>query len=640
MKYMQLTAETLRVRNAARAHAAGEMTQREYRRIRRDAIAHFVMEAATDDDDTQRRWEAADPHATRPERTRWAFLTSLLLAALLLAFVAQSGFAAVIVPVNERDPNPQTSTRYEVESLSVRDFEAFAELGITQESVATFLQAELDKARTTETPLAHGFTRSELDEVGNLMSALGLHDAGARLGQAEASEIVRLVRAQKARRGVSLVALERIAAALGEFYREKGLFLAIGFVPSQELRDRHVELGVLPGKLSEVGVDDPLLADAFASVINEAVVKRDIETILFRINRLPGVHTQGVFSAGTKVGETRLDLALLEKRRWRGGLSFDNHGDTHSSGERLVARYGLSSLLRPGDDLLFSLVAGVGSADNRYGWIRYEAPVTSLRNRWFVELGSNEFTWNPPAAEFAGDSRFSTLGIKREFLDSRTHARAGRISVSRHALGLSGREDQTLWFATGAVTSHRVFDQRRIAFDGELAIDWGRVTSGLIEGQNGDLWRAGAALETWKLISVPGFDMAQKLKLSVSGQLADDRLPDSLRMVLGGAHRVRAFDPSYFSADRAVVINLDLRLAVQPIAQYGDVIVFFDAAYGETFGSLAGRSHLSALGLGFDWKIGEKTRSLFSWSIPTADKGLAGFSHDGSTFYWTLTYEP
>ena len=65
MRFMPLTAETLRVRNAAKAHAAGEMSQSEYRRIRREAIASFLCADHRDGDDTQRRWQyvkvAAEP---------------------------------------------------------------------------------------------------------------------------------------------------------------------------------------------------------------------------------------------------------------------------------------------------------------------------------------------------------------------------------------------------------------------------------------------------------------------------------------------------------------------------------------------------------------------------------------------------
>ena len=87
MRFMPLTASTVRVRNAAKAHAAGEMSITEYRRIRREAIEGFVDDDTTDGEDTQRRWQAVELPAPEPKRPlvnwwQWLALKTAIIAAL------------------------------------------------------------------------------------------------------------------------------------------------------------------------------------------------------------------------------------------------------------------------------------------------------------------------------------------------------------------------------------------------------------------------------------------------------------------------------------------------------------------------------------------------------------------------------
>ena len=89
-----MTAETLRVRNAARAHAAGEMSLKEYRRIRREAIAAFGSEqnvpAAADPETTQRRWTPEDDLVEQviPEERPRAWWKLLALKTVIVVLVA------------------------------------------------------------------------------------------------------------------------------------------------------------------------------------------------------------------------------------------------------------------------------------------------------------------------------------------------------------------------------------------------------------------------------------------------------------------------------------------------------------------------------------------------------------------------
>jgi hypothetical protein len=72
MSLLKLAPDSERLRRIARAYAAGEVDEEEYRRIRTEVIDGFVPDPHGGDD-TQQRWlpEAMEEHASSaPERVR------------------------------------------------------------------------------------------------------------------------------------------------------------------------------------------------------------------------------------------------------------------------------------------------------------------------------------------------------------------------------------------------------------------------------------------------------------------------------------------------------------------------------------------------------------------------------------------
>ena len=62
MSLLKLAADSERLRRVARAYAAGEVEEQEYRRIRSEVIERFTPEASVGDD-TQQRWTPAGADA-------------------------------------------------------------------------------------------------------------------------------------------------------------------------------------------------------------------------------------------------------------------------------------------------------------------------------------------------------------------------------------------------------------------------------------------------------------------------------------------------------------------------------------------------------------------------------------------------
>jgi hypothetical protein len=96
MKLLRLTPDGERLRRVAKAHAAGELSTADYRRIRSDVIERFATQNGDiTGDDTQQRWvdrpiaataDAGDGEQAgavrRPPRVIWVMGAALLLIVL------------------------------------------------------------------------------------------------------------------------------------------------------------------------------------------------------------------------------------------------------------------------------------------------------------------------------------------------------------------------------------------------------------------------------------------------------------------------------------------------------------------------------------------------------------------------------
>ena len=353
MSLMKLSPESVRLRRIAKAYAAGEFSMLEYRQARRDVIANYVTQSL-DDDDTQPRWDtptikladhlqssqdmqSAQVNQITQRKVNSPILWLAMFALLCIAVFASRTFAATdIPPVAERNPNPVTSERLAVEEIGMRDYGVLP--GITAESVQSVIDAKLEEIRERNAAAEHGFTNPELAELGRLLKALGVHEKNSELSQRDTADLTALIREQKNRRGLSIFELEEVAAAAQAHFRENGYFLAVAFVPAQSVTDGTVALAVLPGVLGEVSVQGgrkSIVARRFQDLIGKPLTQRVISTRLYSINQASGVSAQASFEPGARVGETRLNIELNEKRSWAGRVALDNYGDEHTGETRL-----------------------------------------------------------------------------------------------------------------------------------------------------------------------------------------------------------------------------------------------------------------------------------------------------------------
>ncbi len=645
MSLMKFAPEIVRLRRVAKAYAAGEFSQLEYRRVRREVIENFHPDHFGQDD-TRRRVKKTRQsptfkrkshlhtasHSTQPKWQRRLWLVVLFVAVLIIANFA---FAARIVSVRERDPNPATSPRFQVSEVRLADFQAYP--GIERESVEAVINETLNSVRQRNAEAQHGFTEAELVEVGRFLNAVGVHSGRGDLTAADAQDLVSLIHDQKERRGVSLVQLEEIAATVQTLYRDRGYFLAVAFVPIQEVNDGVVFLRVLPGMLGSISVsggDSTFLAERFADVLGQPVTHQLVDERLFELNQLPGFKAQAAFEPGSEVGETRLNLDVIEQRTWSTQVWIDNHGDEATGEERITVA---GSWLNPrgaGDVLNLGLLASVNPHNQTYGYIEYATPLNGL-NQIRVRMANNDFV-SERAVELKGDTRLADVAMTRTLHRTRTQSLTVGLGIKHHRLSWDDGPQQKVTFFDGLLAGHRVWDVQRIAADARLAFAAGRIGNDIFAGQDETFWRLGFDALAWTPIELPMLSGEQKLVVKLIGQVTDSQLPASLRLGLGGAGHTRGFSRDALLIDHGVIVGLDLRIPLT----LGEFSLFADSAYGEGRNELQPFwGHVTSVGVGWDAVIGANLVSRMSWAMPIAAKGTGGLNDAGPRFYWSLQYE-
>lgn len=662
MSLMKLAPECVRLRRMAKAHAAGEVTEDEYRQARREVIDGFSS-APYHDDDTRPRF-AEDPTLRNegsvsdavpsavgsPQQSlevhgsrRWLWLGLLALAAaaatalagLPQARAAEAPAAVSIPPVAARDPDPARSARLSVERIAL----GWGEEGRAPPARVDMaaLQVAADRAlaevRRRHQVAEHGFTQQELAELARFLNVLGVHEAGAELDQTDARDLAALIREQKQRRGISVAELEDVARAVQADLREQGYFLAAAYLPAQDVADGVVRIDMLPGRLGDVavsGADPGMVSAAFRPLLDEPVTLSEVSSRLETLNAMPGLTAQASFAPGEDVGETRLKVDVLEQRPWSASAALDNHGDSHTGEVRLGARVAWASPRGVGDHLRAGALTSFDPANQSYGWVDYEMPGPG-GYRFAARLANNDFT-DDGLTTVDGGGLYLDLLARRDVLRRRDRSLTLAFTGARHELDWDDGVDQTVTMAGAGLLAHRVWDGARVAADAAARLSLGHIGGDRFAGQERDFWVLEMDGQAW--MPLPGD--GRKLVLRLAGQWSDSLLPATRRFALGGASRIRAFDRGEFLADRGVLLSLETR---SPLA-LGELLLFAEAGYGDGLAQGAETwAHVTAAGVGWEASLSRSLSSRMTLALPLSAKGTGGLDDEGARLYWSLRYD-
>jgi hemolysin activation/secretion protein len=452
--------------------------------------------------------------------------------------------------------------------------------------------------------------------------------------------------------GLSLFDLEDAAEIITQYYRTRGFLVAKAFVPAQDVVDGSVTIRLVEGTLGDVKVERPeksryspeLLTRPFRKDIGRPVIKDEIETSVLTVTDYPGLQVFGVFTPGTKVGETELTLKIQEEKPYDAMIGFDNYGTEVSGEYRGVADLRINNFLGLGDRLDLGFI-GTMDEFNVYGSVGYRVPVYDGRSRVGGSFVTNAYDAGADLAEagIGGTTRIVSLFADRDFIRSRLRNLTGSISFN-HKDAEVKIDDTKLTDDSLAVLEFGaymdLYDQYRGVNQFTFLYGHGfpdflgalsendpdssrRSPSGELGG--GDFNKLLMGYRRYQLISE---DLS--VLLQAEGQWSPDLLTSLEQFVLGGPNNVRAYPRAEFLADSGVFTSVEVfwdapGFADQPAFwgyRWGDIFkvsAFFDYGYGwlrDAFPNQRGEFGLSGAGMALRLEVPNRMTARFQVATP------------------------
>jgi len=528
--------------------------------------------------------------------------------------------------VSERRYGEEDLSRLPVEDVVIAGVVPYPENQITQEQVQDLIYESFEIQQDIELD-DNGFTRRDLQDIGRFLRDIA--DRGDEPDEEDLTELVSMVERQEEQRGwLTIEQLDNIALEVTNYYRSNGFILATAFIPEQEVTDGVVRLGVLEGRLGDVTVSNnevfssKTISAAFSKNLGDPVTEENIESTLRRINDLPGVSVRGSFSPGQNVGETSLNLGVMEEKSWTASVLMDNHGSEITGQNRAFATGQWLNLAGRGHRFLIGVLQSEGPDSTTYGLMEYELPVTrDQRGKIKFGASTNQFAVAGLAnlPEITGETDNYSITGSYQILRGRTRNFSVQTGITRKDVLFEVGElvslstDQTVDVFSLSTDYLQLLDEQQLMMTGRLGIEEGHISSGVLSAQSGHFTKGVFSANILKRFSLTNWFTEEEsfynFVAKFSGQYSQKFLSSVEQFSLGGPNAVRAFSISDVSVDSGIYAGFELYFdlpwdptqfdgsPLDPIKPY----IFYDYGYGTVVG-VAGKNRdaeIKGWGVGF-----------------------------------------
>ncbi len=585
--------------------------------------------------------------------------------------------------VRDRDPDPESGPRLNVKEFRLQGVVEFPDLGITRKSLVSKIESLRFELMQEDKQGEGGYTDIELSELADLIGKIEEGTKDEHVDSVHVQQLVFLIREQRRKRGVTLGMIELVADTITQFYREKGFMLAKAYIPKQHVRDGIVTLTLLLGELGKVKVEnnksysDKSIARVFNSSLGQPVTTENIEEKIYLINDMPGLSVRGYFQPGTQIGDTELNINVIEENPFSANIRIDNEGSEFTGEYRAYLDMTFNNPWFIGGQLYLSGLSTFSPGNSKYFGFRYNRNVYSPRWRSSFGYSENAFTFG--LNEVDGGFSEKTLGDSEVVDASLTYilqrSRSKNYSIDleykniKTTLIVGDIDDSTADTARNMRLGFNfdiVDDKHRLLHVGNVALVNSKFEAG--DEQRGIEDRSGtyftydySMLSFWTL---PFAKKESRILFKSGGQYAGKNMANVNKYSLAGVNRARAFEVNRFYADDAIYLGADLifqgpgfdkiSLGGQKLSSIIQPFVFLDVGYGESYpltdsdDDIKIKGKFSDIGFGFNINFkGSLKGSLLYGLALTEDDGLESDSQDGGIdevedtsgkFYFNLQY--
>lgn len=383
-----------------------------------------------------------------------------------------------------------------------------------------------------------------------------------------------------------LAAMRALANKITLFYREQGYPFARAYLPAQRLTDGKLIIALLEGRYGQVKAVGSH-ADKVQSFLHplqpgSVIESNQLERVALIIADIPGIRVIPVLQPGAETGEADLILEVTESEGFTGLVNIDNHGNRFTGAKRLLGNVILHPRLVFGDQL--SISAMVTDENMVFGSLSYQLPVAS--DGLIAELNyvrtEYELAKDFSVLEATGIAEVYSVGARYPIIRSQNAnlALSATLQYKRFNDEVGIQNSQRDNSSTALPIAFN-FDKRdQLGFGGisygSATFTWGNLHLADTQDRINDELTAQTQGQFQKI----NLDVAriQALNTTFTGfarlnrQWAKANLDSSEKMSIGGPRAVRAYPIGEGSADRATLVQFELRYRLNhAISPYGFV---------------------------------------------------------------------
>ena len=422
---------------------------------------------------------------------------------------------------------------------------------------------------------------------------------------------------------LSLRQLGELASLITAYYHNHNYPLAVAIIPAQTIEDGIVTIQVLEASYGDVLLTNTsrvrlsLLNSSLSALKpGEEIAGDKLNKTLLLLNDIPGLLVDASIKKGQVQGTSDLIINTKDAVGFKAYASLANSGSASIGRVRGTANLDLVDPLGLGDVLSVNgLTSGSGM---NYGRLSYELLVNGYGTRVGGAYSNLHYQLGQQykALKVHGTSNNYSLWVKQPLirsLNSNLYAQLeyDRTILKDHIDIISAKTDRTIdnvalnlsgdlrdsWLLGGMSYFNISFSAGHVGFDDATA-----QHSDFLAGKTqGDFSKLNLSVTKIQQIS-DGITFSG----SFSGQIANDNLDSSQKMVIGGPNSVRAYDVSVLSGDNAQLLTLELRKTISSSIGVWQAVTFYDAGHVEINNSpwtaSKNEAFIQGVGLGLNWQ--------------------------------------
>jgi hemolysin activation/secretion protein len=399
-----------------------------------------------------------------------------------------------------------------------------------------------------------------------------LRISGARVySQPELVEIARFRPGSE----LSLADLREMAARITTHYRAHGYFVALAYLPQQEVKDKVVTIAVSEGQYRNVTINNSSkLSDRVVRGSLEGINRGDpivlapLENRLLVLSDIPGVNVRSTLVPGEAIGSSDLLVDVAPGKLLSGSVDFDNAGNRYTGEWRIGATVNVNNPLGLGDVASLRLLTSGQGLD--YARASYQLQVgrgqvgiaySKLDYRLGKEFESLGAHGTAQIASVFG--RYPVIRSRDDNLYLQLSYDAKKFrDVVDSAPSVTDKKARVLTASLYGDHSDSVFGGGQTSYG--LGLSTGTIDIQTPEALAADAASARSNGHFNKLAFNAGRSQTLggpfSMFAGISGQLASKNLDVSEKMELGGMNAVRAYPEGEAYADEGYLLTIEGRM--------------------------------------------------------------------------------